>query len=199
VVGKSCYVGCNICLLHDKSHNDWFWEYSRWLFELCAGRHVRQVHEVTLLDRITGVPRTEVETEHILGMYDTEDDLITKESEWKHVVNETKTTTGSSSKGGKSPPGGGNGAYYKQEYVSGDVCDHEDVTDSAIKAGEFGEGGIQRATTVKYSCGNQLEMTVKEDSTCHYIVDVTIPALCGHPFFKAPVSKRQVVKCLPIS
>lgn len=166
----------------------------RWLFELCPGRHVRQFHEVTLLDRITGVPRTQIETEYILGLYDTENDLITKESEWKHVVNETKT--GASA---RSPSGGGNGAYYSQDYIFGDVCDHVDVTDSAIKAGEFGEGGIERATTVKYSCGNQLEMNVKEDSTCHYIVDVTIPALCGHPFFKAPVSKRQVVKCLPVS
>eukprot|EP00980_Cylindrotheca_fusiformis_P014951 scaffold4095_cov117-Cylindrotheca_fusiformis.AAC.8 len=166
-----------------------------WMFELCPGRHVRQFHEVTLLDRITGVPRTEIESEHLLGIYNDEDDLVTKEDEWKHVVNQTKT--GSSAKTGKSRLG--NGAYYAQEYIFGDVCDHEDVTDSAIKAGEFGEGGIERATTVKYACGKQLEMNVKEDSTCHYIVDVTIPALCGHPFFKAPVSKRQVVKCLPVS
>lgn len=164
-----------------------------WLYELCPGRHVRQFHEVTLLDRITGVPRTEVETEHILGKYNSEDDFVSKEDEWKHVVNETATSTGSGSSSGS-----GNGAYYAQEYTAGEVCDHEDVTDSAIKAGEFGEGHIERATTVRYSCGSQLGMTVKEDSTCHYIVDVTIPALCGHPFFKAPVSKRQVVKCLPV-
>lgn len=170
-----------------------------WLYELCPGRHVRQFHEVTLLDRITGVPRTEVETEHILGKYDAKvDDFVSKEDEWKHVVNETKTTTTSTGGASGSSAAKGNGAYYAQEYTSGEVCDHEDVTDSAIKAGEFGEGHIGRATTVKYSCGNQLGMTVKEDSTCHYIVDVRIPELCVHPFFKAPVSKRQVVKCLPV-
>jgi len=163
-----------------------------WLYELCPGRHIRQFHEVTLLDRITGVPRAEVESEHILGVYNPMDDLVEKEDEWQHVVNETAATTGASS-GSR-----GNGAYYAQEYTSGEVCDHEDVTDSAIKAGEFGEGHIERATTVRYSCGSQLGMTVKEDSTCHYVVDVTMPVLCGHPFFKAPVSKRQVVKCLPV-
>jgi hypothetical protein len=40
-------------------------------------------------------------------------------------------------------------------------------------------------------------MTVKEDSTCYYIVKVSIPALCTHPLFQAPISKKQVVKCLP--
>ncbi|CAJ1946433.1 unnamed protein product [Cylindrotheca closterium] len=100
-----------------------------WLYELCPGRHVRQFHEVTLLDRITGVPRTEVETEHILGKYDSEDDFVSKDDEWKHVVNETATSTAASGSSSK-----GNGAYYAQEYTYGEVCDHEDVTDSAIKA-----------------------------------------------------------------
>jgi hypothetical protein len=170
-----------------------------WLYELCPGRHVRQFHEVNLLDSISGAPRSEVETDHILGRYNPDDNLFTKEDEWKNVVNTTKASNVPPSKRNPGENGGsasGNGAYYIQEYISGDICDHEDVTDSAIKAGEFGEGGIQRAATVKYSCGNQLEMSTKEDSTCHYIVDVTIPALCVHPFFKAPVSKQQIVKCL---
>ena len=81
-------------------------------------------------------------------------------------------------------------------YKRQDLCDHEDVTDSAIKAGAFGEGGIERSTTIRYSCGVKFEMIVKEDSTCHYIADVTVPALCSHPLFRAPVSKKQVVKCL---
>ena len=92
-----------------------------------------------------------------------------------------------------------NGSFYSQEYTKGDVCDHEDVTDSAIKAGEFGEGGIERATTVRYSCNSELDISVKEDSTCHYIVEISVPTLCYHPLFKAPVSKKQVVKCLPVT
>lgn len=170
--------------------------------ELCFGRHVRQFHEVTLLDRISGMPRTEVETEHVLGKYNRDDDFVSKQDEWKFVVNTTKASSSVSNKGKSGKNSGspsGNGAYYVQEYISGDVCDHEDVTESAVKAGEFAKGGIERATTVRYSCGTQLEMKTKEDSTCHYVVDIVIPALCGHPFFKAPVSKQQVVKCLPIT
>jgi hypothetical protein len=121
-----------------------------------------------------------------------------------NVVNATEIGTGSTSgvkKGRqKQLPTklGGNGAYFFEEYTKGDVCDHEDVTDSAVKAGSFGEGGIERATTVCYSCGTSLDMAVKEDSTCHYIVDISVPTLCDHPLFKAPISKRQVVKCLPV-
>jgi len=100
---------------------------------------------------------------------------------------------------GPSASAGGNGAYFYQEYTKGDVCDQVDVTDSAIKAGEFGEGGIERAITVRYSCNSELMVSVKEDSTCHYVIDVTVPTLCHHPLFKAPVSKTQVVKCLPIA
>ena len=181
---------------------------NRWVYELCPGQYIRQFHEVTLMDRISGTASTEVESEHILGKYDPQVHGTTpKHLEWKNVVNATNLGLGGSGggSGGRSnkprarnpSAHGGNGAYYFQEYTGGNVCDHEDVTDSAIKAGQIGEGHIERATTVRYSCGNQLEMTVKEDSTCHYIVDVSIPALCDHPLFRAPVSKKQVFKCLP--
>lgn len=175
----------------------------RWVYELCPGEYVRQFHEVTLMDRLSGVANTEVESEHILGKYDPKTNDIPKHMEWKNVVNATELGIGSknnkpiSQAPWESAAHGGNGAYFFQEFTSGNVCDHEDVTDSAIKAGQIGEGGIERATTVRYSCGNQVEMNVKEDSTCHYLVDVSIPALCAHPLFKAPVSKKQVVKCLP--
>jgi hypothetical protein len=156
------------------------------------------------MDRISGAASTEVESEHILGKYNPKVyESTPKHMEWKNVVNATNLGIGSKNNkprarvSGAPTAHGGNGAYYFEEYPSGDVCDHEDVTDSAIKAGQVGEGGIERGTTVRYSCGNQVEMTVKEDSTCHYLVDVSIPALCAHPLFKAPVSNKQVVKCLP--
>jgi hypothetical protein len=159
------------------------------------------------LDRITGKATTAIETEHVLGRYIAEDhEGVTKENEWKNVVNATENGLETSSNSQKSrsikvgsPTSlGGNGAYYFQEYTKGDVCDDETVTDVAIKAGEFGDGGIERATTVRYSCGVAIDMTVKEDSTCHYIVDISVPTLCHHPLFKAPTSKKQVVKCLPM-
>jgi hypothetical protein len=181
-----------------------------WVYEFCPGQNIRQFHETTLLDRITGQATSAIETEHILGQYVPEDhEGVTKENEWKNIVNATEIDFGSTtsskssinSKKGRTmtkKPGGGNGAYYFQEYTQGDVCDHEDVTDSAVKAGAFGEGHIERASTVRYSCGTYLEMSVKEDSTCHYIVEMSIPTLCHHPLFKAPVSKKQIVKCLPL-
>jgi hypothetical protein len=167
---------------------------------LCHGIHVRQFHEMTMVDKVTGVAKNQVETEYMLGLYHAADhETYPSESEWKHVVNATDD--------GIQPTGrrrrtkgsyGGNGAYYHQEYTAGDACEHPDVTEAPIKAGQVREGAVERASTVRYSCGPVLEMNVKEDSTCHYIVDVSIPALCGHPLFKAPVSKQQVVKCLPV-
>jgi len=166
------------------------------------------------MDRVTGVKRLLVETEHFLGRFDPESTNLSKEDELQHIVNPTAATVGGGGGGGSGsnsnnqviktrmvPPGplshGGNGAYFFQEYKRGDVCDHETVTDSAIKAGEVGEGLVERSTTVRYGCGTDLRLTVKEDSTCHYVADVTFPALCQHPLFRAPVSKRQVVKCIP--
>mmetsp|Transcript_19550 Transcript_19550/g.40199 ORF Transcript_19550/g.40199 Transcript_19550/m.40199 type:complete len:609 (+) Transcript_19550:101-1927(+) len=190
-----------------------------WAYEFCPGKYARQFHEeVNVMDQISGIvggseaKKPSSVIEFFLGRYVPEDhEGATKENEWEHVVNATtvegsKKAFGESrnknrrkSQSGPSASAGGNGAYYYQEYTKGDLCDDVDVTDSAIKAGEFGEGGIERAITVRYSCNTDLTVSVKEDSTCHYIVDVTVPTLCHHPLFKAPLSKRQVVKCLPIS
>ena len=53
--------------------------------------------------------------------------------------------------------------------------------------------------TIRYSCGKKYELVrVNEDTTCHYVFDVTVPALCGHPLFKAEMARTQVVKCLPV-
>jgi hypothetical protein len=166
------------------------------MYEICPGALVRQFHETTLMDRVSGASSTAVDTEHILGKYNAEDhESYPNESEWQHVVNATVLAGGAI----PSLPSayGGNGAYYYQEYTGGDVCDHTDVTEAAIKAGAVGEGGVERASTVRYSCGTRMSLKVKEDSTCHYLVEVTIPALCDHPLFRPPVSKRQILKCLP--
>lgn len=152
-----------------------------------------------LLDRLTGAASTTTETQHFLGRYDAASELP-KDAESQRIVNTTMSQTGTTikAKGRSGAPlaHGGNGAYFYQEYINGDVCDNEDVTDSAIRGGEVGEGLVERSTTVRYGCGSLLAMTVKEDSTCHYVADVTVPALCQHPHFRAPVSKRQVIKCI---
>jgi hypothetical protein len=171
---------------------------------LCHGLKIRQFHEMVMVDKNTGVAKNQIETEYILGRYDAADhETYPKEDEWKHVVNATEDVI----HGGVQPTKrrqrskgayGGNGAYYQQEYTLGDACLDPEATDAAIKAGQVREVAAERATTVRYSCGPVLALNVKEDSTCHYIAEVSIPALCGHPLFKAPVSKQQVVKCLPV-
>jgi hypothetical protein len=132
-----------------------------------------------------------VETEHILGQYDATTADAYPDEDWKFVVNATKIES-------KVAPGVGNGAYFELHYTNGDVCDHSDVTDSAIIAGSTG-GIIARASSVRYYCGLSYAISVNEDSTCHYLVHVTVPELCKHPLFMAPLAKKQVVKCLPVS
>jgi hypothetical protein len=173
-----------------------------WVYELCPGKHVRQFHEVSIIDRMTGASTTKLGQEHILGVYKTK---IDEDPEYKSVVNVTSSSTNDGRGGNKNQKqqqqqrskNTGNGAYFVQEYTEGELCDHEDVTDSAIKAGKTGEGGIYRASTIKYSCGTKMYMNVKEDATCHYVVDVIVPALCDHPLFQAPTLKKEVIKCLP--
>ena len=142
----------------------------RWVYELCHGKKVRQFHETTLLDQLSGVSATQIETEHILGVYKPEDhESYPAEEEWKHVVNATVYRNGIGDAGSKkhrrrTPTAlGGNGAYYYQEYTSGDVCEHPDVTEAAIKAGEVGKGVIQRSSTVRYSCGSKLRLEELRD------------------------------------
>jgi hypothetical protein len=173
-----------------------------WVYELCPGTFIRQFHEISVMDRMTGAAATKLDEEHILGAYLAADHEV--EPDYKSVINVTTTGHTVTNTNTNTNPGNrkgvaknGNGAYFVQEYTRGDLCDHEDVTDSAIKAGKIAKGAIYRAATIKYSCGTKMTMTVKEDSTCHYIVDVVIPALCEHPLFQAPVFKKQVIKCLP--
>jgi hypothetical protein len=160
-----------------------------WTYEFCHKQYVRQFHEAaaTRRNQATGAMVTSkvIETEHSLGKYDPDKyDSIPDEEEYKLVVNATDQQ--------------GTSAYLEVEYTGGDVCEHPDVTESAIVAGTAGGSMVERAATVRYSCGSQFDVSVNEDSTCHYIVQVTVPDLCIHPTFKKPVSKKQVIKCLPV-
>jgi Glucosidase II beta subunit-like protein len=110
--------------------------------------------------------------------------------------------------------------YVEIEYSGGDVCDDETVTDSAVVGGgtshqhqapddsgdsegsSTGAGKrknvVARSSSVRYFCGDQFALEVNEDRTCHYVVSVTVPALCHHALFNVPVAKRQIIKCLPV-
>jgi len=171
-----------------------------WTYEFCHGGLIRQYHEEirsTQKDGGQTVTETVVDSEHLLGKYQREEsESFPNEDEWKHVVNATATKD----KGRKSPVVSGNGAYFQLEYKDGDVCDHTDVTDAAVVAGGVTKNAakIARAASVRYYCGEVFFVNVNEDTTCHYIVDVTIPDLCEHSLFKAPVTKQQLFKCLPV-
>uniref|UniRef100_A0A7S3L2Q1 MRH domain-containing protein n=1 Tax=Amphora coffeiformis TaxID=265554 RepID=A0A7S3L2Q1_9STRA len=160
-----------------------------WNFEFCHGKSIRQYHEVvgTKRDK-NGVPQTTrvVETDHNLGQPQVSVfRAIVPEDEWRFVVNATDN------KGGKKP-------YFELEYTNGDICDDHDVRDAAIVAGNTGAKGLARASSVRYSCGEKYDISVNEDSSCHYVVNIMVPDLCRHTLFKTPVSKKQVFKCLPI-
>jgi len=168
-----------------------------WVYEYCHKEQIRQFHEVTAMRKgssANALPSRIVESEHILGRYNVAaiaSEEIGDDEEWKLVVNATED--------GKVF-GDGNGAYYEIEYTGGDVCDHEDVTGSAIVAGSTGTNGgiVERASTVRFYCGNEFGIQVNEDHTCHYVVQLKVPGLCGHPLFRAPILKKQIMKCLPV-
>lgn len=167
-----------------------------WTYEFCHKQGIRQFHEATVTRRNSAgakVTSKVIESEHVLGNYDAAfDKAIADLEDWELVVNVTSVS------GGKTW-GEGNGAYYEVEYTGGDVCDHSDVTDAAIVAGSTGSGdGVERASAVEFYCGQAYDVSVNEDSTCHYVVQVKVPALCIHPLFRAPVAKKQVMKCLPV-
>lgn len=170
-----------------------------WTYEFCHTRRIRQFHEEIVSEKTStgGVLMTRrVDTEHILGQYNPKLGEVYPEEDWKLVHNVTDAPTAAQS---VSFFGKGNGAYFEMEYPGGHVCDHTDVTDAAIIAGSAGAGGVERSSSVRYSCGHVPSISVREDATCHYVVHVQVPELCTHPLFMAPVAKRQVVKCLAVS
>lgn len=186
--------------------------YLWYVAEYCHNTHVLQYHGADLIDTKTGQTFTKKETSHLLGLYKGSGNSVTdypNEEEHLHVVNATGSSpeldlgrSRPKPRGGNAPnqkAAGGNGAVYIQEWSHGDTCDHEDVAESVIKGGNIVQGSVERSTTVRYSCGKTWELVdINEDSTCHYMVDVSVPELCQHPLFKAPAIKTQVVKCLPV-
>jgi Glucosidase II beta subunit-like protein len=176
-----------------------------WTYEICYKQSIRQFHESIGVIRSSVSARKArevVESEHVLGVYDVSKEKFTiPDEEWRLVVNVTSHGVSSSGSGGGKSWGEGSGAYYEVEYIGGDVCDHTDVTDAAIVAGSTvgSIGGVERASSVRFFCGESYDVAVYEDSTCHYIVQVKVPALCQHRLFRAPSAKKQIIKCLPIN
>jgi hypothetical protein len=153
---------------------------------------------------VTGFATQRKESEHVMGIYHGSGNSIEdypNEDEHMHVVNAASGSTSGDfgMRNGNNNAAGGNGAVYVQEYKHGAICDHEDVALSVIKGGNLLNGSVERSSTVRFMCGERWELVdIKEDSTCHYMLDVTVPELCQHHLFKVPLTKTQVVKCLPV-
>ena len=176
-------------------------------------KQLRQYHATTFIDKKTSLAHIQVESEHSLGVYDKQNDSYNDDEE----LSKMKNSPFFKSKNQKSNTDllenieygfdstskdldDNDKPVFAQEYINGDVCNHEDVTDAAIKGGEVVDGGIERATTVRFLCGPTYSLlSVNEDSTCHYIVDVTVPELCEHQYFKEEARSTKVVKCLPVN
>jgi len=147
-----------------------------------------------VFDASTGLTTRQMEAQYFLGYYDKEtSESFDRSEEIEYVVNVTESLFDSPGTRKKSQTSQrGNGAYFYQEYTEGEICDGNDPD---VKD----KGGISRATTVRFFCGLRYELSnVNEDSTCHYVIDVTIPDLCEHAVFRQPDDKKQVIKCLPI-
>jgi len=171
-----------------------------WTFSFCYQSSAFQFHESVDFDLEEGVMKSTIEAKHVLGKYDpVVAEGFPNEDEVKHIIfPQGKVTEGFETSNGLESMGL-DSAFFVQEYVHGDICEGDDVIDSAIKGGEVGEGGIERSTTVRFFCGNKRELVrIHEDRTCHYIVDIAVPELCTQKYFERPHIKKHAVKCVPV-
>ncbi|DBA74954.1 TPA: hypothetical protein ACH3X1_010300 [Trebouxia sp. C0004] len=80
-----------------------------------------------------------------------------------------------------------NGKYVKQLYTQGDACD---LT------------GQTRQTEVRYSCGKggqEAILSIKEPSTCHYVLNMAVPGLCQMPTFQQQAEPVTQIVCKAIA
>ena len=165
-----------------------------WSYMYCHKKRVLQYH--------INMDTHKKEVEIVLGNYHDKLDAFSDQDELNHLFGkegldgvERQLMLGGSSSSDNSD----STPYYVQEYVGGDVCEGEDVTDLSIKGGTIVNGGIDRAVSIRFLCGDKVDLfRVLEDSTCHYVFHITVPALCIQEHFEIPRVRTQAVKCLPI-
>lgn len=79
------------------------------------------------------------------------------------------------------------GKYVKQLYTHGDACD---LT------------GQTRQTEVRYSCGEggqEAILSIKEPSTCHYVLNVAVPGLCQMSTFRQEAELVTQIVCKAVA
>mmetsp|Transcript_2377 Transcript_2377/g.3404 ORF Transcript_2377/g.3404 Transcript_2377/m.3404 type:complete len:484 (+) Transcript_2377:122-1573(+) len=192
-----------------------------WTYGFCHKTQIFQFHEDVSLDALTAKANTKIDSRYLLGKYDkklSEGFPVEEEIKQMHRpyskhndenddnddFDDDESGDGTKTNTKTSKKNNGNAemadAYFVQEYLHGDTCEGSDVVDSAIKGGKFGDGKIERSTTVRFFCGSQKAIIrVDEDSTCHYVMDISVPELCVQKYFEVPHLQTQVVKCLPVN
>ena len=171
-----------------------------WAYSFCYQSSAYQYHESINLNVEKGAIESTIEAKHVLGKYDpVTAERFPNEDEVKHIIFPQGDLNEGLENGNGLESMGLDSAYFVQEYIHGDLCEGDDVIDSAIKGGEVGEGGIERSTTIRFFCGNKRELVrINEDRTCHYVVDITVPELCTQKYFERPHIKKHAVKCVPV-
>jgi len=147
-----------------------------WTYQYCHEQYARQYHAEYTVDTATGKYAAKLDTIHMLGLHSpSHQEDLTNNDEHLRMLN---TTTSK---------------YYTLDLGEGDVCDGDDIK---------GKKGIQRSAVVRFGCGDTFELlSVQEDSTCHYILDVVVQDLCDHKLFTEEIVEEdeQIVKCLPVT
>merc|ERR1719401_1251842 len=165
-----------------------------WTYEFCFDRHLRQYHVQTLIDPRAGKQRNIIDTQHLLGVYQKpshKKDM--DEDDDENLIRNYSTTTNKDLTYSHDIK-----TYYELEYPNGEQCLHKE--DAGSTTGDFPEG-LERSTTIRFSCGKRYEiLSVNEDSTCHYKMEVSVPDLCLHPKFHVEKTKQKHydIKCLPV-
>jgi hypothetical protein len=156
----------------------------------CHKQYIRQFNGI---EKVTGKASFTSKdpddyTQYLLGYYNISMDPLSGPEEWRRIVNKTNAWLEGSH---GSVARGGNGAYFEAEYTNGEMCVLENPSDGDLAT-------MERASTVRLSCDSALKVSVREDRTCHYIVEVKIPYLCQHPLFKPALTRKSLVKCLRV-
>lgn len=175
-----------------------------WIYLYCHKSHVSQFHQVPFRDLNRGTIKMKVDQEYVLGIYNEQniDGNLVREGITHPVTQQisnlssdhvflrnSRTTLDYYDTDPVS-------SHYSQEYGGGDFCDVKN-TRVFLQNGYFQEKRLRRSTTVRFFCGNSKDITrVNEDSSCHYIIDITVPELCSHKYFRVPELSTQIIKCV---
>eukprot|EP00946_MAST-07B_sp_MAST-7B-sp1_P002392 g2392.t1 len=147
-----------------------------WTYEFCYGSHLRQMHIQIKDDDKTGNQVQEVQSMYELGKWSGV--AISADEEQEHVVHLPSLHT--------DPAAGARKVVaFKEEYDGGGMCE---LT------------GKPRSTTVYFVCrgGSGLTsriLSVKEDSSCHYLIELHSAHLCVHPLFSEKADVSTTIKC----